>query len=228
MVRPHAIFVGVFVLVLVRLLIDPWLSNDLRVLSRPVSQPTRSWQKQAVYTYDDYGDEPLQPTRPLWPGTGKVYPANMMERYEDASSKDELIRTLYEYSMPEELKPEREAYHISISDPLISPAATRGIFRAAKPLCAALGDNVAIVGNGPIRPADMQALEANASCVIRFNRISLKYVTPVVWPIDRRRPGLLLGARIYGQSGTMSARPSTTGVQTRRGARWTPWWTTRH
>lgn len=175
MVRPRAIFAGVFLLVVVRLLIDPWLSSESHVLSRPVVQPTRTtptvWQPQDAATYIPYGDERYDDAliaHPTWPGAKVGYPVG--QRYED-----DLIHTLYEYNIPAQLVPEREAYHISISAELISPRITRDIYRAAKPLCKTMGKHVAIVGNGPIREADMQALEANASCVIRFNRISLKY-----------------------------------------------------
>lgn len=173
MVRPHSIFVGVFLLVLARLLIDPWLSSDSHVLPRPItiSQPAPIRKKQDTIAYDYDSSYITEVSARTWPGAK----GSLLGSYDDFGSKEQLIRTLYEYNMPEELVPEREAYHISISDPLISPSATREIFRAAKPLCKALGNNVAIVGNGPIRDADMQALEANASCVIRFNRISLKY-----------------------------------------------------
>lgn len=182
MVRPHAIFAGVILIVVGRLLIDPWLSSESHVLSRPISQPTRttaSWQPRDATNYQPYDDDnyvQTLPMRPAWPGAKMVDPVTGLGRYEDyVPSKDQLIHTLYEYDIPANLIPEREAYHIGISAPLISPRVTRDIFLAAKPLCKAMGDHVAIVGNGPIREADMQALEANATCIIRFNRISLKY-----------------------------------------------------
>ncbi len=188
MSRLQTVMLTMLGLVVARILIDPLLSSESRVLSKPIQRPsftpttnaaTRNPYSQPIttqsYAYtDEYTEGSIFGTDGRWGATQGSWDPGFRKKQQELWEREQYIETKNEYDIPPHLVAKREAYHIKISAPLINPTNTRAIFHSAKPLCGVLGDAVAVVGNGPVHKEDEERIVQESSAVIRFNRISLK------------------------------------------------------